>query len=118
MFAELSGFMATMNSNLLQSLARVEDNTLQSLAKVEVNTLQTLSRRIMEVEERTKGSATRGKDEKVAENASVCLKKRVFASKASVCHKNDPFATKTTRLPQSWGVFPSVIRSGFAVYLK
>ena len=66
MFAQLSGFMATMNSNIMQSLAKVEENTmqslakveentLQSLAKVEDNTLQTLSKQIMEVEERTIG---------------------------------------------------------------
>jgi len=44
MFAELPGFMALMNSNILGSLAKVEENTLN-----------TLSKKIMEVEERTAG---------------------------------------------------------------
>jgi hypothetical protein len=52
------------------------------------------------------GSTTRGKGENVAENASVCLKKRAFASKSErllkktgVGLKNDPFALKLGSFP-------------------
>jgi Ulp1 family protease len=54
----------------------------------------------------SKGSATRGKGENVAENASVCLKKRAFNSKSErfpqktgACLENDPFATKLGSFP-------------------
>ena len=39
------------------------------------------------------------KGENVAQNESVCHKKRAFASKRPVCHQNDPFATKPGSFP-------------------
>ena len=42
-----------------------------------------------------KGVATREREENVAQNASVCLKKQAFASKASVFLPIDPFASNS-----------------------